>query len=40
MPNTDIMFCMAERDPYGNPSNGINRVSGSGVLNFETVWFG
>ncbi len=29
--DSGIEFCLAERDPDGNPTNGINRVSGCGV---------
>lgn len=32
--NTDIQFCLAQRDPSGNPSTGINRVNGSSVANY------
>jgi hypothetical protein len=31
-----INFCLAVRDPNGNPTSGINRVNGSGVGNYQT----
>jgi hypothetical protein len=33
--NTEIEFCLATRDPNGNPSTGINRVPYSGSSNFQ-----
>jgi Pregnancy-associated plasma protein-A/PKD domain/Secretion system C-terminal sorting domain len=27
----EVQFCLAQTDPNGNPSNGINRVNGSGI---------
>ena len=35
--DTDIQFCIASVDPDGNPTNGINRVDGSGVENYATI---
>jgi Pregnancy-associated plasma protein-A len=35
--NTNIEFCLAVRDPQGNPTTGINRVSGLGIANYENV---
>ncbi len=34
--DTEIEFCLATRDPNGNPTTGINRVDGSGVPNYAT----
>ncbi|MCE3295944.1 MAG: hypothetical protein K0R65_1658 [Crocinitomicaceae bacterium] len=34
--DTEIEFCLAQRDPNGNPSTGIVRVSGTGVTNYST----
>jgi hypothetical protein len=31
--DSKIEFCLAERDPYGNPTNGINRINGSQISN-------
>ncbi len=31
-----IQFCLATRDPNGNPTTGINRVNGSSVTNFSS----
>jgi hypothetical protein len=33
--NTEIEFCLATRDPSGNPSTGINRVPYAGSSNFQ-----
>lgn len=35
--NTGIQFQLAKRDPQGNPTNGINRVSGDAVPNYKTL---
>ena len=32
----EIEFCLASRDPQGNPTNGIMRVNGSSVTNYAT----
>jgi hypothetical protein len=32
-----IEFCLASRDPNGNPTNGIVRVNGSSVANYATM---
>lgn len=32
-----IEFCLAERDPNGNFTTGINRVNGSGVTNYSNI---
>ncbi|MES2836105.1 MAG: M43 family zinc metalloprotease [Bacteroidota bacterium] len=34
--DTEIEFCLAQKDPSGNPSTGINRVSGTGVSAYST----
>ncbi|MES2588340.1 MAG: GEVED domain-containing protein [Bacteroidota bacterium] len=34
--NTNIQFCLAQRDASGNPSTGIVRVNGSGVTQYST----
>ncbi len=34
--DTEIEFCLAQRDPNGNPHSGINRVSGNTVTNYST----
>ena len=34
--DTEIEFCLAQRDPDGNPSTGINRVNGYGVGGYES----
>ena len=34
--DTHIEFCLATRDPNGNPTTGINRVNGSSVTNYAT----
>lgn len=34
----EFEFCLAKRDPSGNPSNGINRVNGTtGIANYEST---
>lgn len=33
--NTSIQFCLAQRDPSGNPTTGIVRVNGSGVTQYS-----
>jgi len=35
--DSNIQFVLAKRDPYGNASNGIVRVNGSGVANYATM---
>lgn len=32
----EIRFALANRDPYGCPTNGINRVNGSSILNYTS----
>ena len=34
--NTNIQFCLAQRDASGNPTTGIVRVNGSGVTDYST----
>lgn len=34
--DTEIEFCLAQRDPNGNPTTGIVRVSGTGVTSYST----
>ncbi|TNE54448.1 MAG: T9SS type A sorting domain-containing protein [Bacteroidetes bacterium] len=34
--DTDIQFCLAQRDASGNPTTGILRVDGSGVTQYST----
>ncbi|MGV3629828.1 MAG: GEVED domain-containing protein [Bacteroidota bacterium] len=34
--NTNIQFCLAQRDPSGNPTTGIVRVDGSGVTQYSS----
>ncbi|TNE53575.1 MAG: T9SS type A sorting domain-containing protein [Bacteroidetes bacterium] len=34
--DTEIQFCLAQRDPSGNPTTGILRVDGSGVTGYAT----
>ncbi|MCG3164639.1 MAG: hypothetical protein POELPBGB_00398 [Bacteroidia bacterium] len=34
--DTEIEFCLANIDPSGNPTTGINRVNGSGVQGYTT----
>ncbi len=38
--NTDIQFCLAQRDPSGNPHTGINRVNGSGLSGYTAGGIG
>ncbi|MFT7344570.1 MAG: hypothetical protein ACI9XP_001155, partial [Lentimonas sp.] len=33
--NTEIQFCMAQRDENNNPHSGINRVNAAGTANYE-----
>jgi uncharacterized membrane protein len=33
--NTEIQFCMAQRDENNNPHSGINRVNATGTANYE-----
>jgi hypothetical protein len=35
--DTGIEFCLAKKDPSGNPTTGIVRVNGTGTLNYENV---
>lgn len=35
--DVNIEFCLAARDPNGNPTNGIVRVNGSSVTNYATM---
>ncbi len=35
--DTGIEFCLAQKDPSGNPSTGINRINGTGTGNYETI---
>jgi len=34
--NTGIQFCLANKDPQGNPHSGINRVNGTSVSGYAT----
>jgi PKD-like domain/Ig-like domain CHU_C associated/Pregnancy-associated plasma protein-A/Secretion system C-terminal sorting domain/CUB domain len=34
--DVEIQFCLATRDPNGNPTTGINRVSGTGITNYSS----
>lgn len=34
-PDTEIQFCLATKDPQGNPTTGINRVSGTSVSGYS-----
>jgi len=34
-PDAEIQFCLASKDPSGNPHSGINRINASGVANYE-----
>ncbi len=34
--DTEIEFCLAQRDPNGNPSTGIVRVNGTSVTNYSS----
>ncbi len=36
-PDIGIEFCLASRNPNGQPTNGINRVNGSTVANYATM---
>ena len=36
-PDTEIEFCLASKDPSGNPHSGINRINASGVANYENI---
>ncbi|HEX7844724.1 MAG TPA: zinc-dependent metalloprotease [Chitinophagaceae bacterium] len=36
----EMQFCLATKDPNGNPTTGINRVDGSAVPNYSTVGMG
>ena len=35
--DVNIEFCLASRNPSGQPTNGINRVNGSSVANYSTM---
>lgn len=35
-PDLEIQFCLATKDPSGNPTTGINRVSGTSVSGYST----
>ncbi len=35
--DTDIEFCLAQKDPSGNPTTGINRINGTGTGNYENI---
>lgn len=35
-PDTEIQFCLASKDPSGNPHSGINRVNGTSVPYYST----
>lgn len=35
-PDTEIQFCLAQRDEFGNPSTGINRVDGTSVSGYAS----
>jgi len=35
--DTEIQFCLAQRDPSNLPTNGINRINGAGVSNYASV---
>eukprot|EP01041_Mallomonas_annulata_P038661 gene38661-62204_t len=34
--NTEIQFCLAQRDPNGNPTSGIVRVNASGLAGYSS----
>ncbi len=38
--NTDIQFCLAQRDPSGNPHSGINRINGTSLSGYSTGGIG
>lgn len=35
-PDTEIQFCLATKDPQGNPTTGINRVNGTSVSGYSS----
>lgn len=35
--DTDIEFCLAQKDPNGNPTTGINRINGTGTGDYENI---
>lgn len=35
--DTDIEFCLASKDPNGNPTTGINRINATGVADYENI---
>ncbi|MES2138142.1 MAG: M43 family zinc metalloprotease [Bacteroidota bacterium] len=35
--DTGIEFCLAQKDPSGNPTTGINRINGTGTANYENI---
>lgn len=35
--DTGIEFCLAQKDPSGNPTSGIDRINGTGTGNYENV---
>ncbi|MCE9537868.1 MAG: hypothetical protein K8R85_01440, partial [Bacteroidetes bacterium] len=35
--DTGIEFCLAQKDPSGNPTTGINRINGTGTGNYENI---
>ncbi|MFY9311629.1 MAG: M43 family zinc metalloprotease [Bacteroidia bacterium] len=35
--DTDIEFCLASKDPNGNPTTGINRINGTGTADYENI---
>lgn len=35
--DTQIEFCLATKDPNGNPTSGINRINGTGTSNYQTI---
>ena len=36
-PDTEIEFCLASKDPSGNPHSGINRIDASGQFNYDNI---
>ena len=36
-PDSEIEFCLASKDPSGNPHSGINRINANGMFNYETM---
>lgn len=35
--DTDIEFCLASKDPSGNPTTGINRINATGTADYENI---